>query len=168
MERGVSSMDGAGNIFDRIEQKLSALGVNADISDLQKAAGEYDAKISNNPADLDSKMIDLELKVVMLARLLNASIDALETRGVAAAAMPAAAAEESAAPGSGTGPGPPARPRRSSGSGRTPRRASSKRSRTSSRTTSSWRIPGRDSAARATRRRTGRRASSSRPATTSR
>ncbi|MGA9140754.1 MAG: hypothetical protein WBZ29_11050 [Methanocella sp.] len=91
-------MDGAGNIFDRIEQKLSALGVNADISDLQKAAGEYDAKISNNPADLDSKMIDLELKVVMLARLLNASIDALETRGVAAAAMPAAAAEESAAP----------------------------------------------------------------------
>jgi len=77
-------MDGAGNIFDRIEQKLSALGVNADISDLQKAAGEYDAKISNNPADLDSKMIDLELKVVMLARLLNASIDALETRGVAA------------------------------------------------------------------------------------
>jgi hypothetical protein len=84
-------MDGAGNIFDRIEQKLSALGVNADISDLQKAAGEYDAKISNNPADLDSKIIDLELKVVMLARLLNASIDALETRGVAA--VPATAQE---------------------------------------------------------------------------
>ncbi len=78
-------MDGAGNIFDRIEQKLSALGVNADISDLQKAAGEYDTKISNNPADLDSKIIDLELKVVMLARLLNASIDALETHGRATA-----------------------------------------------------------------------------------
>jgi hypothetical protein len=96
MERGVSSMDGAGNIFDRIEQKLSALGVNADISDLQKAAGEYDAKINNNPADLDSKIIDLELKVVMLARLLNASIDALETRGIAMTAP--AAVEEPAAP----------------------------------------------------------------------
>jgi N-methylhydantoinase A/oxoprolinase/acetone carboxylase beta subunit len=90
--KGISSMDGAGNIFDRIEQKLSALGVNADISDLQKAAGEYDAKIGNNPADLDSKIIDLELKVVMLARLLNASIDALETRGLAAA--PATATQE--------------------------------------------------------------------------
>lgn len=85
-------MDGAGNIFDRIEHKLSVLGVKADISDLQKAAGEYDAKINNNPADLDSKMIGLELKVLMLARLLNASIDALEARNTATATATASAA----------------------------------------------------------------------------
>ena len=83
-------MDGAGTIFDRIEQKLSALGVEADIGNLQKASAEYDVKIANNPADLDSKMIGLELKVVMLARLLGGAIDALEARGGAAA--PAAAA----------------------------------------------------------------------------
>ncbi len=100
-------MDGAGNIFDRIEQKLSALGVDAGISDLQKAAGEYDARISNNPADLDSKMIDLELKVVMLARLLNASIDALEARGVTAApaAAPATAASSPVQATQTSGPG---------------------------------------------------------------
>ena len=86
-------MDGAGTIFDRIEHKLSTLGVNADIGDLKKASAEYDAKIINNPADMDSKMIGLELKVVMLARLLGASLDALETRGAAAAA-PAAALQE--------------------------------------------------------------------------
>ena len=64
-------MDGAGTIFDKLEQKLSALGVEADIGNLQKASAEYDVKIANNPADLDSKMIGLELKVVMLARLLK-------------------------------------------------------------------------------------------------
>ena len=89
-------MDGAGTIFDRIEEKLSALGVNADIGGLQKAAAEYDAKISNNPADLDSKLIGLELKVVMLARLLNATIDALEAHGGTATA--GAPAEARAAP----------------------------------------------------------------------
>jgi hypothetical protein len=89
-------MDGAGTIFDRIEQKLSALGANADIGNLQKASAEYDVKISNNPADLDSKMIGLELKVVMLARLLNAAIDTLEARSDITAA-PAAAPQESAA-----------------------------------------------------------------------
>jgi hypothetical protein len=87
-------MDGAGTIFDRIEQKLSALGVEADIGNLQKASAEYDVKIANNPADLDSKMIGLELKVVMLARLLGGAIDALEARG----GMPAAATQGSAAP----------------------------------------------------------------------
>jgi hypothetical protein len=88
-------MDGAGTIFDRIEQRLSMLGVHADIENLQKASAEYDVKITNNPADLDSKMIGLELKVVMLARLLNAAIDAMETHGPMAA--PAAAPQESAA-----------------------------------------------------------------------
>jgi hypothetical protein len=90
-------MDGAGTIFDKLEQKLSALGVEADIGNLQKASAEYDVKIANNPADLDSKMIGLELKVVMLARLLSGAIDALEARGGATAA-PAAARQESAAP----------------------------------------------------------------------
>ncbi len=88
-------MDGAGTIFDRIEQKLSELGVNADIGDLKKASTEYDAKIMNNPADMDSKMIGLELKVVMLARLLGASLDALEAHGAVA---PAASLQETAAP----------------------------------------------------------------------
>jgi hypothetical protein len=74
-------MDGAGTIFDKLEQKLSALGVEADIGNLQKASAEYDVKIANNPADLDSKMIGLELKVVMLARLLSGAIDALEAHG---------------------------------------------------------------------------------------
>jgi hypothetical protein len=108
-------MDGAGTIFDRIEQRLSALGVNADIAGLRNAAAEYDAKVSSNPADLESKMIGLELKVVMLARLLNASIDVLEAGNVGAVA---AAPQETAAstpagrsrrpgrrPGSGTGKG---------------------------------------------------------------
>ncbi|HEY3274438.1 MAG TPA: hypothetical protein VGJ92_11775 [Methanocella sp.] len=86
-------MDGAGTIFDRIEQKLSTLGVNADIGNLQKASAEYDVKITNNPADLDSKIIGLELKIVMLARLLSASLDAMESQG-GATAMPAAQPQE--------------------------------------------------------------------------
>jgi hypothetical protein len=60
-------------------------------------------KITNNPADLDSKMIGLELKVVMLARLLSGAIDALEARGGATAA-PAAARQESAAPAATASP----------------------------------------------------------------
>ena len=89
-------MDGAGTIFDRIEQKLSTLGVNADIGNLQKASAEYDVKITNNPADLDSKIIGLELKIVMLARLLNAALDTMESQG-GATAMPAAEPQEFAA-----------------------------------------------------------------------
>jgi hypothetical protein len=108
-------MDGAGTIFDKLEQKLSALDVEADISNLQKASAEYDVKIANNPADLDSKMIGLELKVVMLARLLSGAIDALETRGGAAAApakgvttadiFSAPATTAAAAPAPAAGPG---------------------------------------------------------------
>lgn len=90
-------MDGAGTIFDRIEHKLSALGVSADIENLQKASAEYDLKIANNPADLDSKIIGLELKVVMLGRLLSAVIDAIEARA-GTAAPPAATPQEARAP----------------------------------------------------------------------
>jgi hypothetical protein len=100
-------MDGAGTIFDRIEQKLSTLGVNADIGNLQKASAEYDVKITNNPADLDSKIIGLELKIVMLARLLNASLDAMESHGGATAmqaAEPQEFAPQAAAPTTMAGP----------------------------------------------------------------
>ncbi|HUL61898.1 MAG TPA: hypothetical protein VLT35_02445 [Methanocella sp.] len=96
-------MDGAGTIFDKLEQKLSALGVNADIGGLQKAAADYDARIGNDPADLESKLVGLELKVVMLARLLNATIDALEAQ--AGGDAPAAAAPQHvAAPAATAGP----------------------------------------------------------------
>jgi hypothetical protein len=95
-------MDGAGTIFDKIEQKLSALGVNADIGGLQKAAADYDARVGNNPADLESKMVGLELKVVMLARLLNASIDALEAQAGGAPATEAP--QQRAAPAATAGP----------------------------------------------------------------
>lgn len=100
-------MDGAGTIFDKLEQKLSALGVNADIGGLQKAAADYDARIGNDPADLESKLVGLELKVVMLARLLNATIDALEVQamgGAPAAAAPQHAAAPAAAPAATAGP----------------------------------------------------------------
>ncbi len=91
-------MDGAGTIFDRLEQKLSALGVNADIGGLQKAAADYDARIGNDPADLESKRVGLELKVVMLARLLNATIDVLEAQAIGDAPAAAAAPQHAAAP----------------------------------------------------------------------
>ncbi len=99
-------MDGAGTIFDKLEQKLSALGVEADIGNLQKASAEYDVKIANNPADLDSKMIGLELKVVMLARLLSGAIDALEARGgsVAAPAKAVTTADIFSAPAAAAAP----------------------------------------------------------------
>lgn len=75
-------MDGAGTtIFDRIEQKISASGVTVDIADLKDASSQYDLRIADNPADLDAKMVSLELKVVMLARLLNAVVDVLPQGG---------------------------------------------------------------------------------------
>lgn len=86
-------MDGAGTtIFDRIEQKLSAAGVEVDVSDLKEAVSQYDAKIVNNPADVDSKIIGLELKLVLVARLLSAAVDALPQGGVCAAPASEAAA----------------------------------------------------------------------------
>lgn len=83
-------MDGAGTtIFDRIEQKLSAAGVEVDVTDLKEAVSQYDAKIADNPADVDSKIIGLELKLVLVARLLNAAVDAIPPSGAAYAAAPA-------------------------------------------------------------------------------
>ncbi|WP_048198331.1 hypothetical protein [Methanocella arvoryzae] len=80
-------MDGAGTtIFDRIEQKLSAAGAEVDITDLKEAVSQYDAKISENPADTESRIIGLELKLVMLARMLNAAMDVLPSGSAAASA----------------------------------------------------------------------------------
>ncbi|HMK47495.1 MAG TPA: hypothetical protein VK436_12790 [Methanocella sp.] len=79
-------MDGAGTtIFDRIEQKLTAAGAVIDITNLKEAIGQYDAKIAENPNDLDSKLIGLELKLVLLARLLNTAVDMLPQNSISQA-----------------------------------------------------------------------------------
>ncbi len=87
-------MDGAGTtIFDRIEQKLSAAGAEIDIADLKEAVSQYDAKIASNPADTETRIIGLELKLVMLARLLNAAVEVLPQGGCNSAACAASAPE---------------------------------------------------------------------------
>jgi len=82
-------MDGAGpNVFDRIEQKLSSIGVQVDNSDLHEAEKQVEASLEKNPSDMESKLLRLELKVVELARFLDATVTALEAHdsGHAAAA----------------------------------------------------------------------------------
>ena len=72
-------MDGAGpNVFDRIEQKLSSIGVQVDNSDLHEAEKQVEASLEKNPSDMESKLLRLELKVVELARFLDATVTALE------------------------------------------------------------------------------------------
>ena len=72
-------MDGAGpTVFERIEQKLSAMGVHVDNSDIAEAQKQVDANLSANPADMESKLARLELKVVELARMLDGALSALE------------------------------------------------------------------------------------------
>ena len=99
-------MDSAGTtIFDRIEQKLAASGVDVDVTDLKEAISQFDAKIVSNPTDIESKIIGLELKLVLVARLLNAAVEVLPQGG--AAAVPARAAspfEDEAAPAQAAGP----------------------------------------------------------------
>jgi len=93
-------MDGAGTtIFDRIEQKLAAHGANAGTADLKEAVAQYDAKIASNPADVDSKIIDLELKVALLARLLNAAVDVMDGHAAPAEEPPEAAKAAASAAG---------------------------------------------------------------------
>lgn len=73
-------MDGAGQtIFERIESKLSGMGIHVDNSDLRNIYMELDAKVMDNPEDKDSKVQSLELKVLEIARLLEATIGALES-----------------------------------------------------------------------------------------
>ncbi len=72
-------MDGAGpTVFERIEQKLSAMGVHVDNSDIAEALKQVDARLGTDPADMESKLARLELKVVELARMLDGALSAME------------------------------------------------------------------------------------------
>jgi len=81
-------MDGAGpNVFERIEQKISSIGVRVDNSDLHEAEKQVEANLEKNPADMESKLARLELKVVEIARFLDAAVTALEAHDGGHAAM---------------------------------------------------------------------------------
>lgn len=72
-------MDGAGpTVFERIEQKLSAMGVHVDNSDIAEALKQVDSRLGTNPADMESKLVRLELKVVELARMLDGALSAMD------------------------------------------------------------------------------------------
>jgi len=75
-------MDGAGpTVFERIEQKLSRAGIVIDNADIREASRQVEARLEANPNDTESKINRLELKVVELARLLDASLSAFENHG---------------------------------------------------------------------------------------
>ncbi len=77
-------MDGAGpTVFERIEQKLSRAGIVVDNADIREASRQVEARLEANPNDTESKINRLELKVVELARLLDASLGALGNNSVA-------------------------------------------------------------------------------------
>ncbi len=91
-------MDGAGpTVFERIEQKLSKMGIAVDNSDIREASRQVEAKLEANPNDTECKINRLELKVVELARLLDASLGALEGNGATLKAASPAKAPQSAA-----------------------------------------------------------------------
>jgi hypothetical protein len=70
-------MDGAGpTVFERIEQKLSSMGVCVENADINEALKQVEARLNDNPADMESKLARLELKVVELARMLDAALEA--------------------------------------------------------------------------------------------
>jgi hypothetical protein len=72
-------MDGAGlNIFDRIEQKLCALGVEVDNSDIKNARSQVQEQLDNDPENVEFKMNMLELRVLEIARLLESTVNAME------------------------------------------------------------------------------------------
>ncbi len=88
-------MDGAGpTVFERIEQRLSAMGVHVDNSDIAEAQKQVDANLAANPADMESKLARLELKVVELARMLDGALTALEGGNGHTVIAPIGAAEE--------------------------------------------------------------------------
>jgi hypothetical protein len=92
-------MDGAGpTVFERIEQKLSAMGVHVDNADIAEALKKVDANLSSNPADMESKLARLELKVVELARMLDAALFALEAGNGHTVIAPVGPADEKHAP----------------------------------------------------------------------
>ena len=70
-------MEGAGpTVFERIEQKLSSMGIRVDNSDINEALKQVETRLNDNPADMESKLARLELKVVELARMLDAALEA--------------------------------------------------------------------------------------------
>lgn len=70
-------MEGAGpTVFERIEQKLSSMGVRVENADINEALKQVEARLRDNPADMESKLARLELKVVELARMLDAALEA--------------------------------------------------------------------------------------------
>jgi hypothetical protein len=76
-------MEDAGlTVFERIEQKLSNLGITVNNSDLKEALRQIDARIEANPEDMESRLIRLELKVVELSRFLDSALSALDNGGV--------------------------------------------------------------------------------------
>jgi hypothetical protein len=82
-------MDGAGpTVFERIEQKLSGMGVRLDNSDINEALKQVEARLGDDPADMESKLARIELKVVELARMLDAALDAGNGKALQAAAPP--------------------------------------------------------------------------------
>ncbi len=90
-------MEGAGpTVFERIEQKLSGMGVRVDNADINEALKQVEARLSGNPNDMESKLARLELKVVELARMLDAALEA--GNGSLSAGPVIAAPEEKEAP----------------------------------------------------------------------
>ncbi len=72
-------MDGAGpTVFERIEQKLSAMGAHVDNADISEALKQVEARLDSNPADMECKLARLELTVVELARMLDAALNVME------------------------------------------------------------------------------------------
>ncbi|HEY3421565.1 MAG TPA: hypothetical protein VGK13_00305 [Methanocellaceae archaeon] len=59
------------------------MGISVDNADIREASRQVEARLEANPNDTESKINRLELKVVELARLLDASLGALESNGVA-------------------------------------------------------------------------------------
>lgn len=97
-------MDGAGlTVFERIEQKLSALGMHVNNSDIAEAQKQVDANLSANPADMESKLARLELKVVELARLLDGALSAMESGNGHTVIAPVGAVEDMRAEPARTG-----------------------------------------------------------------
>ncbi len=70
-------MEGAGpTVFERIEKKLSGMGVHVENADINEALKQVEARLNEDPTDMESKLARLELKVVELARMLDAALEA--------------------------------------------------------------------------------------------
>jgi ParB-like chromosome segregation protein Spo0J len=66
------------------------MGAHVDDADINEALKQVEARLNDNPSDMESKLARLELKVVELARMLDAALDA----GNGGAPQAAAAHEE--------------------------------------------------------------------------